>query len=193
MIPLEWEQIARDKGLLVDSKPIAVTVDEPAPPSARRKRKVAEFVKLDACMSATPADRSRCRDWLELTLPIEVKALGNKRGFSADVGHTGRQRWQMVRMISPFWRYLCPFGDFCRMAHLAAHQFPGCQDAIRVTFTRIGGRRMDEFANLPRSFKHLEDSLAAFLGCDDGWPQWIAKAEQTESELIGCKIRLERR
>lgn len=63
----------------------------------------------------------------------------------------------------------------------------------KVTLTRIGKRLMDD-GNLGISFKHVQDSVAACLGRDDGdrkaFPRW--HYEQEIGKEYGVRVRIER-
>jgi hypothetical protein len=60
-----------------------------------------------------------------------------------------------------------------------------------VEFGRLGGRRLDELANLGRAFKSTEDELARVLGANDGSERWQATATQSPGGPVGITIRLE--
>ncbi len=64
--------------------------------------------------------------------------------------------------------------------------------ALRVVFTRIGGKRLDEMSNLGASMKAVEDAIAYLLGCNDGDPRWHARAEQEPGTgPVGVRITVE--
>ncbi len=44
---------------------------------------------------------------------------------------------------------------------------PSIEDPVRITFTRIGGRKLDD-DNLQGGFKAVRDALCGWLGIDDG-------------------------
>jgi len=48
---------------------------------------------------------------------------------------------------------------------------------VTVTLTRVGPRRLDD-DNLAAAFKFMRDTIAAFLGLDDGSPLYIWRYAQ---------------
>lgn len=50
--------------------------------------------------------------------------------------------------------------------------------AVQCTFTRVGGRELDPFVNLPSAMKALEDSVIYFFGVSDRHPLWRPKCKQ---------------
>ena len=63
--------------------------------------------------------------------------------------------------------------------------------ALRIVYTRLGGRGLDAFDNLPRSLKGVQDVLAGALMADDRDPRWQARAEQEPGGLVGVRIEIE--
>lgn len=62
-------------------------------------------------------------------------------------------------------------------------------EALRVTFTRLGSRRLDA-GNLPSSLKSVEDVVAAGLFADDGDPKWMARYEQSPGGEVGVRVEI---
>jgi hypothetical protein len=60
---------------------------------------------------------------------------------------------------------------------------------IRVTLTRLGGRKLDA-CNLPSSMKAIEDALEGALLADDGSPLWIVEYRQNVGHHVGVQINL---
>ena len=63
--------------------------------------------------------------------------------------------------------------------------------ALKVKFTRLGGRHLDQMANLGASMKGVEDAMAYLLGADDGDPRWHAIAQQKPGGPMGVEVVLE--
>jgi hypothetical protein len=62
--------------------------------------------------------------------------------------------------------------------------------ALRIVFTRLGGRRMDR-SNLPTAIKATEDALAFMMGACDGDPRWRNEFAQEPGGAFGVRIELE--
>lgn len=65
-------------------------------------------------------------------------------------------------------------------------------ESIRVTFNRIGGRRMDS-DNFAGAFKHIRDAVARWLDIDDGDEriEWVY--EQNAGKGAGVFMTIERK
>ena len=61
--------------------------------------------------------------------------------------------------------------------------------ALRVCFTRLGGRRLDR-GNLAVSFKTVEDILEGALLANDGSSLWNSSYEQEPGGAVGVRIEL---
>ena len=62
--------------------------------------------------------------------------------------------------------------------------------AIRVTLTRLGARKLDK-DNLAGSFKHVQDGVADWLGIDDGSPILRWEYAQETGRRYGVRVRIE--
>lgn len=60
-----------------------------------------------------------------------------------------------------------------------------------VTLTRLGPRRLDP-DNLAASFKACQDSIAAWIGVDDGSPLYVWTYAQEKSDVYGLRIEVVR-
>jgi hypothetical protein len=118
---------------------------------------------------------------LTITVAYQGVAEGNQREWQARNRRSG-MAWKAVREAMG--------------SHLAAldpyteHVETG--GALRVKFTRLGGRSLDALVNLPASMKGVEDAIAYLLGMDDGKPYWHPSPAQEESDEIGVRIEIER-
>ena len=86
---------------------------------------------------------------IDITVPIIVRSLANLREHWT--ARTGRAKAQRSTTL------LC----------LRRHKMIPPAPPLRITLTRIGGRRMDT-DNLSISCKHARDGVADWLGVDDG-------------------------
>ncbi len=118
-------------------------------------------------------------DFDEWRLPIEVRSESNLREHWTKKNSRKHEQWTILKMLF-VGRRQC----FERWKKAYA------VGPIRITFTKIGGRRLDR-SNLPVSFKGIEDGLAAIMGCNDGHDHWQAAWGQEPGGKIGIKIRIE--
>jgi hypothetical protein len=116
---------------------------------------------------------------LTLLVPFESKSETNQRQWQAR-SRRSCQAWKAVRKA--IGRRITDLCTFC--ASYASGS------ALRVTFTRLGGRKMDR-SNLPAAMKGCEDAIAYLLGADDGSPQWHAFFEQEPGGEVGVRIDVE--
>lgn len=61
--------------------------------------------------------------------------------------------------------------------------------SVRVSFIRLGGRRMDQ-SNLVGGFKWIEDAVSKWAGVDDGSSRWVPTWSQQAGET-GVVISIE--
>lgn len=117
---------------------------------------------------------------LVIMVAVETKNEGNARQWKARNRRAGAA-WKAVReAIGSRLALLEPFMD-----HLAAN------GAIRATFTRLGGRKLDVMANLGSSLKGIEDAVCYLLGIDDRDPRWVPVPAQEPGGAIGVRIEIE--
>lgn len=112
-------------------------------------------------------------------VPLATAVEVNDRNWRARSARTHAARRAVSRVLGPHLRALAP---------LAEHYHRG--GALRVTLTRLGGRKCDR-SNLPTALKAVEDALAMTLGADDGDARWRASFEQEPGGLVGVQITLE--
>ena len=62
---------------------------------------------------------------------------------------------------------------------------------LKVTFTRLGGKKLDRMANLGTALKGVEDAFAYLLFASDGDARWRATAEQEPGGEVGVRITVE--
>jgi hypothetical protein len=120
-------------------------------------------------------DRGRLR------IAIPVKAVGevNGRDWKARSRRTDAA-WQAVgNTLGRHLSLLAPFAD-------AYHG----GKALRIVFTRLGGRRMDR-SNLPTAIKATEDALAFMMGACDGDPRWRSEFAQEPGGACGVRVEVE--
>lgn len=118
---------------------------------------------------------------LTLFVAVETKNETNERQWKAKSRRAGAQ-WNAVRKaVGPHLVMLVP---------LAEHLAQG--GAVRARFTRLGGRHLDQLANLGAAFKGVEDAVCFLLGIDDRSPQWHPVAEQEPgSGPVGVRVEIE--
>lgn len=111
-------------------------------------------------------------------IPIKTASEINGRDWRKRSGRS-KASWNAVsRVLGPHLGLLAPFSEAYRS-----------QRALKVTFTRLGGRKLDR-SNLPTATKAVEDALAFMLGADDGDPRWHSSFEQEPGD-VGVRIELE--
>jgi hypothetical protein len=113
-------------------------------------------------------------------LPIETASEINGRDWRKRSKRTDKA-WRVVsRTFGPS---LVTLGMMTMWTHREGR-------ALRVTLTRLGGRRLDA-ANLPTALKATEDALAFLCGLDDGDPRWVAKFEQDpDFPEVGVRVTI---
>jgi len=97
-----------------------------------------------------PLKQWKAHDRHVLQVPFVVEALGNFRGHTRSgehVRYVARQRAQTALFL---------------MCTMKRPKLPA-----RVRLVRIAPRGLDEDDNLPRSFKHVRDGIADWLGIND--------------------------
>lgn len=141
------------------------------PPAKEPKAK--KFVH-PCCFRIEAAER------LVVFVAVETKNETNERQWKAKNRRAGAA-WKAVREA---------IGGQLGLLEPFARAYAS-DKALRVTFTRLGGRRLDQLCNLGAACKGVEDAIAYLLGADDGDPRWDARAEQEPGELVGVRIEVE--
>ncbi len=119
---------------------------------------------------------------LSAWVPVITASETNSPGRDWRARHRrSKEGWRQVsQTLGPHLRALARFAEIYHK-----------HGQIRMTFTRLGGRKMDK-SNLPAAMKGIEDALAFMLGADDGDSRWSPRFEQdTTSETVGVKIVIE--
>lgn len=112
-------------------------------------------------------------------LPVVTKSEINLTKWYKRSQRTHATRRVMSKVLGPHLRSLATFAE----AYHAGR-------ALLVTFTRLGGRRMDQ-SNLPSACKGTEDMVALMLGADDGDARWHPRFEQRPGGSVGVEVKLE--
>lgn len=117
---------------------------------------------------------------LVLIVAVETKNEINQRAWQGRNRRAGAA-WMAVRKAVG--------GNLATIGGFALHFANG--NPLRVTFTRLGGLKLDQMVNLGAALKGCEDAIAYLLGADDGSPLWIANAKQEPGGLVGVRIEIE--
>lgn len=105
----------------------------------------------------------------------------NQRAWKAKNRRAG-EAWRRVReAIGP---------HLGALEQYARHYAQG--GALRVTFTRLGGRHLDQLCNLGGALKGVEDAVCYLLGADDGNPQWHPIPAQECGGPVGVRVDIEK-
>lgn len=112
-------------------------------------------------------------------LPIVTRSEANEPAWQRKMARKMTAKRIFREAIGPHYSLLEPFAR-------AYHS----QKALRVRFTRLGGRKLD-LCNLPTSMKAVEDMLAGALLADDGDPRWMVSYEQSLGGPVGVRIEME--
>lgn len=164
-IPLEWERIARDKGLLATAKPTPQTALAPVVGRPKRKKKEllpSVFVPPNAFI-----------------VPVEVVSLNAAKSMRATMGRKASQRAAVCQLLGKHLDVLVPYAQ-------AFH----AGKPIVVRLARLGGRGLDS-DNLAGSMKWIRDSVADMIGANDKSPLICWEYQQFDNERIGVRIVLE--
>jgi hypothetical protein len=112
---------------------------------------------------------------IEFTVPIRIESEMNKR-----------EHWSVRRR------------RFAEHKACVAYAWPKPRrrdygEALRVTLTRIGPRRLDS-DNLASGFKGVRDEIARIVGIDDGDERvtWVYRQERGGPREYAAHIRIER-
>ena len=113
------------------------------------------------------------------TIPLHVTAGDNSRGFARRIGRAGKERTAVGHALARHLAWVAPF------AWLIHHK----GERVRCRLTRLG-RTMDD-DNVQASLKYVRDTVALFLGVDDGARVIVWEYCQEQSALAGVRIQLE--
>lgn len=141
---------------------------EPIRAEVRRAAPVEEMVEPNAVFALGKAD---------VMLPVVTRSEANE------------SKWfrKMLRKV-PVKRVFreCLGKHAMAFSVFARHYHNG--GALRIVFTRLGGRKLDK-SNLPSTLKTVEDMLAGMLLADDGDSRWQPSWEQ-EPGKVGVRIEM---
>ena len=118
---------------------------------------------------------------LKIIIPTETKSESNQRDTWGRVRRTKSAKAIFNQTMRPYYVDLNPL-----VQHFDV------DGIIRVTFTRLGGRKLDSGDNLNGSMKALKDAVAAAFLADDGDPRFIWQYDQEPGGPIGVRIEIER-
>lgn len=113
------------------------------------------------------------------TIPLETKSESNQREWRGRSARTQAARRAVSQAFGPTLAFVARFSE---------HYHAG--GIIRVTFTRLGGKRMDR-SNIPAAMKGGEDAAALIIGADDGDTRWRAEFAQEPGGPAGVRIEME--
>ena len=116
---------------------------------------------------------------LTLSVPVEVVSESNAREWRARSLRTQKQRAAVSRALSRCGAAVAVFAAAVQGGR-----------PVRVTLTRLGGRRLDP-PNLPAAFKAVIDALAAWLGVDDRSELYRWDFAQEPGGADGVRVVLE--
>lgn len=148
---------------------LSIGVAESRPPMPRKRGK-----KESALLPYCVVDSG---DVLRITIPVVTKNLVNMRAWQAKSNVTRICRAEVCKCLGKNLR---------RLADFAEHYHAG--NPIFLTFTRVGGRKVDNMAGLGPTLKPIEDAVALVLGADDGDPRWRATAGQMPGVAVGVIV-----
>lgn len=117
---------------------------------------------------------------VELHVPIETINETNSRAAWQAKNRRAGAAWVAVRKaIGVHLSLLEPF----------AKEYAS-NGALRVRFTRLGGRKLDR-SNLSPACKGVEDAIAYCLGANDGDPRWHPDWDQDTSwDGVGVRVEI---
>lgn len=165
----------RDVSPAVWSALQAAAGSPPAPKAANGKRHAGELVA--AAHEHGTRDGVPYAWWV---IPVEVPSLANDREWRTRNRVAQTHRRAVSRALGPHLRALAPFAE---------HLHDGGR--LRITVTRLGGRKLDAFDNLPASVKYVLDGLCLALGVDDSDSRLLVVPEQQPGGPVGVRVELQ--
>ncbi len=166
-------QAALAAGTAVETGVVRAAAIEPPKQEAARKRKKPAL--------AVPSYQSD-HDSVEFVIPLHVYAGDNLSGrmSKSRIGRAGHERRVTAKVLAR---------GLLKLAYYAGALC--CGRRVRVTLTRLGGRKMDA-ANVVAAMKYVQDTVALFLGQDDANPLLDWHYQQAPGGPSGVRVRLER-
>lgn len=124
-------------------------------------------------------------DHLEFVVPCEVPSLANSRDWRVRNKVAQAHRKAVSKAFGQKLLYVAPYAGFLHAARRLNQPGILCCNLIR-----LGGRNLDDFANLPASLKYVEDGVCLMLGIDDSDDRWKCSSGQEPGGPTGVKIKL---
>lgn len=161
----DWLVQARRAGLVISERPHVVVANLETPAPRTRTLKV-RLVEPSFTMPGT---------WV---IPLHLTPGDNARGQRGKIGRAGHERRVTARHLAAHLVYLVPFA-------MAAQR----GEAVTVTFTRLG--RLLDSDGLQGACKYVRDTVALFLGVDDGPTGAVSwDYHQERSAQFGVRVSL---
>lgn len=113
-------------------------------------------------------------------IPVTLPSLANERQWQARNRAAKAHRTAVCHAMARYLRQLLPFAEAAHYAHRM----------VRCRLTRLGGRKLDQMANLPASLKYVEDAVCLMLGLDDGDSRWLCDVDQEPGGPCGVRVEL---
>lgn len=114
---------------------------------------------------------------LLLEVPLHLEPVVNGGSIKRQlIGRAGKHRLSVSRVFATCLPLLAPY---------AAALHAG--ERVRVAIVRVGGRRMDD-DNLRIAAKWVRDTVALFLGVDDGDPRLRWEYDQSPGPVHGVRL-----
>jgi hypothetical protein len=153
----------------------AVPASGPTPIPIENSPRTKAFVQAGVAIEATR---------VVVVVPTETKSEANQVGSNSGGWKGKAKRTKNAKMILfhtlwPFHGSLTPF-----VKHFHGH------GGLRVTFTRLGGRVLDD-DNLRSSMKATRDGIAALMLADDGDSRFHWCYGQEPGGAIGIRVEIE--
>ena len=113
-------------------------------------------------------------------LGIETVSEANHTGsMQARFRRIACQRESVQKLLALYWSIIGPVGDAARAG-----------EPVALKLTRLGGRTLDRWDNLPRAMKAILDGVCLQLGIGDNLPNLTVEYGQEKNERIGVRIEL---
>ncbi len=114
---------------------------------------------------------------IEIEVPVRIRSEANIREHGARRGAYFKEQKEAV------------YYSMMKFRH-QLHLIAGSEEPLMVTLTRFGDRRLDN-DNLVSGFKSVRDSIASFIGIDDGSDRITWRYQQAHAKRFGARITIE--